>query len=57
MRLWDNSGRTPKLIMEAEGSQVRILDEQAWRAFKAKAREDISRTTLTAEDLAQVGKS
>ena len=33
LRLWDNNGKSPKLIAEAQGGKITIHDRAAWAAF------------------------
>jgi predicted ABC-type ATPase len=51
VRLWDNSGANPILVMEQRGGVTKILRPDLWDDFLRKADEDIARRLITDADL------
>jgi len=40
VKVWESTGRTPRLIAEARGARITVHDQAAWKRFLAKADED-----------------
>lgn len=51
VRLWDNSGADPVLVMQQVDGNTTVFRQDLWDDFLSKADEDITRKTITATDM------